>query len=149
MDTIMEGASNVIMYVDDVLIHSATHEAHIVHIRHTIQRTHKAALAQNPQKCIFESTTVEYLGHTISSDGDRPGKDKTQAVKDITEPSWEKAIIVGIPSTATYRIRREVGNKKVKTVNMQKLKPRHCGDGDGPPEQDKEKPGCDTKGRRI
>jgi hypothetical protein len=51
-------------------------------------------------------------------------------------PSWEKAVIVGIPSTATYRIRREVGNKKFKTVNMEKLKPRHCGDGDGPPEED-------------
>jgi hypothetical protein len=56
---------------------------------------------------------------------------------------------LGVPSTATYRIRREVGNKKVKTVNMQKLKPRHCGDGDGPPEQDEGEPGRDTKGRRI
>jgi hypothetical protein len=56
---------------------------------------------------------------------------------------------VGIPSTATYRIRREVGNKKVKTVNMQKLKPRHCGDGDGPPEEDEGEPGRDTKGGRI
>jgi hypothetical protein len=36
-----------------------------------------------------------------------------------------KAIIVGIPSTATYRIRREVGLKKVRTANMQKLKPNH------------------------
>jgi hypothetical protein len=32
---------------------------------------------------------------------------------------------------------------------MQKLKPRHCGDGDGPPEEDKREPGRDTKGRRI
>jgi hypothetical protein len=64
-------------------------------------------------------------------------------------PSWEKAIIVGIPSTATYRIRREVGNKKVKTLNIKKLKPRHCGDGDGPPDEDKGEPGQDTKGRRI
>jgi uncharacterized protein YbgA (DUF1722 family) len=30
-------------------------------------------------------TTVKYLEHTISSDGVRPGKDKRQAVKDITE----------------------------------------------------------------
>jgi hypothetical protein len=64
-------------------------------------------------------------------------------------PSWEKPIIVGIPSTATYIIRREVKNKKVKTVNMQKLKPRHCGDGDGPSEQEEGEPGRDTKGRRI
>jgi hypothetical protein len=32
---------------------------------------------------------------------------------------------------------------------MQKLKPRHCGDGDGPPEQDEGEPGRDTKGRRV
>jgi hypothetical protein len=92
MDTIMEGASNVIMYVDDVIIHSATPEAHIAHLRHAIQRTHKAGLALNPKKCIFGSTTVEYLGHTISSDGVRPGKDKTQAMKDITEPKTMKQL---------------------------------------------------------
>jgi hypothetical protein len=32
---------------------------------------------------------------------------------------------------------------------MQKRKPRHCGDKDGPPEEDKGEPGRDTKGRRI
>jgi hypothetical protein len=72
------------------LIHSARHEAHIAHLRHAIQRTHRAGLALNPKKCIFGSTTVEYLGHTILSDGVRPGKDKTQAMKDITEPKTKK-----------------------------------------------------------
>jgi hypothetical protein len=92
MDTIMEGASNVITYVNDVLIHSATHKAHIAHLRHAIQRDHKAGLALNPKKCIFGSSPVEYLGHTISSDGVRPGKDKTQAVKEITEPRTMKQL---------------------------------------------------------
>jgi hypothetical protein len=32
---------------------------------------------------------------------------------------------------------------------MQKLKPRHCRDWDGPPDQDPEEPERDTKGRRI
>jgi hypothetical protein len=92
MDTIMEGASKFITDVDDVLIHSATHEAHIAHLRHTIQQTHRAGLALNPKKCIFGSTTVEYLGHTILSDGVRPGKDKTQAMKDLTEPKTMKQL---------------------------------------------------------
>jgi hypothetical protein len=67
MDTIMDGSSNVITYVDDVLIHSATQEAHIAHLRLSIQGSHKAGLALNPKKCTFGSTTVEYLGHTILS----------------------------------------------------------------------------------
>jgi hypothetical protein len=50
----MEGASNVITYVEDVLIHSATHEAHIAHLRHAIQRTHKAGLALNPKSAFLD-----------------------------------------------------------------------------------------------
>jgi hypothetical protein len=92
MDTIMEGLSNVITYLEDVVIHSATHEAHEAHLRHAIQRTHKTGRALNPKKCIFRSITVEYLGHTISLDGVRPGKDKTQAVKEITEPKTMKQL---------------------------------------------------------
>jgi hypothetical protein len=88
----MEGASNVITYIDNVLIHSAAHEAHVAHLRHAIQQTHRLGLALNPKKCIFGSTTVEYLGHTILSDGVRPGKDKTQAMKDITEPKTMKQL---------------------------------------------------------
>jgi hypothetical protein len=88
----MEGASNIITYVKDVLIHSATHKAHVAHLRHAIQRTHKDRPVLNPKKCIFGSTKVEYLGHTISSDGVRPGKDKTQAVKEITEPKTMKQL---------------------------------------------------------
>jgi hypothetical protein len=65
------------MYVDDVLIHSATHKAHVAHLRRAVKCTHKAGLALNPKKCIFGSTTLELLGHTILSDGVRPGKDKT------------------------------------------------------------------------
>jgi hypothetical protein len=75
-----------------VLIHSATHEAHIAHLRHAIQRTHRAGLELNPKECIFGSTMVEYLGHMISSDRVRPGKDKTQAMKDITEPKTMKQL---------------------------------------------------------
>jgi hypothetical protein len=67
----MEGASNVSTYIDGVLIHSATHEAHIAYLRHAIQGTRRAGLALNPKKCIFGSITVEYLGHKIWSDGVR------------------------------------------------------------------------------
>jgi hypothetical protein len=88
----MEGASNIITYVNNVIIHSATHETHLAHLRYAIKRTHKAGLALNPKKCIFGSTTVELLGHTILSDGVRPGKDKTQAFKDITEPKTMKQL---------------------------------------------------------
>jgi hypothetical protein len=63
-------------------------------------------------------------------------------------PSWEKAIIVGIPSTATYRIRREVENKKVKTVNMQKLKLRQLWRRGWPTRGRQERTGTRHKGKK-
>jgi hypothetical protein len=53
-----QSASNIIMYVNNVLIHTATHEAHVAHLRHAIEGRHKAGLALNPKKCIFGSTTA-------------------------------------------------------------------------------------------
>jgi hypothetical protein len=55
----------------------------------------------------------------------------------------------GNPKHSNIQNQEESRKKKVKTVNMQKLKPRHCGDGDGPPDQDEGEPGRDTKGRII
>jgi hypothetical protein len=134
MDTIMEGASNVITYVGDVLIHSATQEAHIAHLRHAIQRTHKAGLALNLKKCIFRSTTEEYLGHTISSDGVRQGKDKTQVVKEITEPKTMKQLksFIGLANYFGSYVKgfaHVAGNLHALTKQNRKWKQTDCPEG--------------------
>jgi hypothetical protein len=118
--------------------HPITHEAHIAHLRHAIQRTHKAGLALNPKKCIFGSTPVEYLGHTISSDGVRPGKDKTQAVKEITEPRTMKQLksFIGLANYIWSYLKgfaRVAGNLYALTKQIKKWK-----EADGLPKRSKE-----------
>jgi hypothetical protein len=51
METVVNSISNVIVYIDDLLVHSATHEQLVQH-----------NIKINLQKCVFGSKEVSYLG---------------------------------------------------------------------------------------
>ena len=57
-----EGINNVIVYIDDLLVHSATHQAHIKLLDELLAHlvTHNVKI--NLQKCFFGSQNVAYLG---------------------------------------------------------------------------------------
>ena len=80
MEVIMQGAENVITYIDDVLIHSKDHKEHLGHLEGALKRIEKSGLKLNLAKCIFGAQEVSYLGHTLTSDGIKPGKDKAAAI---------------------------------------------------------------------
>ena len=46
----------------------------------------------NLKKCIFVSTSVQYLGHMVSAKGVTPGKEKTNAIAKASEPSCQKKL---------------------------------------------------------
>jgi hypothetical protein len=92
MDVIMADATNVITYIDDVLIHSATHKDHLGHLAEAIRRVGKANLRLNAAKCIFGAAEVTYLGHTLTSTGVKPGKDKSAALVNVLPPTNQKQL---------------------------------------------------------
>ena len=92
MDLIMQDAENVITYIDDCLVHSQNHNDHLRHLASAIDRIGRCNLRLNPAKCIFGSSSVEYLGHSITSDGIRPGLDKAGAVRDAAPPQSLKEL---------------------------------------------------------
>jgi hypothetical protein len=81
MDVPLADAENVLTYIDDVLVHSQTHEQHLKHLAAAIDKIGTANLRLNPKKCVFRSDSVEYLGHTLSGDGVRPRQDKAKAMQ--------------------------------------------------------------------
>jgi hypothetical protein len=77
MDLIMAGAENVLTYIDDLLVHNKNHSKHLVNLANALDWVGKANLRLNLTKCIFGASEVEYLGHTITSAGIKPGTDKS------------------------------------------------------------------------
>ena len=68
----------VLVYLDDILVYSATLQEHIQHIRETLDRLRKAKLYARLHKCEFFQTRVEYLGYDVSAEGICPSKSKVK-----------------------------------------------------------------------
>ena len=87
MELTVNGISNVIVYIDDLLAHTATHEEHIKTLQLVFNRLRNVNLKLSPDKCEFGATSVQYLGFRLTPQGILPGKDKLQAVKEMQPPT--------------------------------------------------------------
>ena len=58
---IMDKLANVIVYIDDLLIHSKSHENHIVTWDEVLQRLIDNNMKINLAKCHFGNTEVSYV----------------------------------------------------------------------------------------
>ena len=61
--------SCVIIYIDDILIHSKTMEEHVLQVRKVLNRLRAYQLYLKTEKCFFACKEVEYLGHKVTPDG--------------------------------------------------------------------------------
>ena len=86
MEEVFRGVEGVITYLDDCLTHSNGHEKHLQDVRECLQRCIKYNLKLNLQKCTFGAREVPYLGYTLSGEGVKPGKEKTEAVAKFPPP---------------------------------------------------------------
>ncbi len=87
METVVNNIENIIVYIDDLLVHSASHEEHIVTLSKVLQHLVTHNIKINLQKCVFGSKEVSYLGFRLTEEGIIPGTDKLKAVKNAPPPS--------------------------------------------------------------
>ena len=69
-----------LIYLDDILIFSNSIEEHIQRLKTIFSRIRESGVKLSPKKCTFLKTEVSYLGHTISNEGIRTDKRKTEKV---------------------------------------------------------------------
>ena len=119
MDLIMAPLPNVLCYIDDVLIHSPSIEEHLLHLRQALHqlRTHKLKI--NIAKCEFGAKEAVYLGHTVSADGVRPGKDKAEDIR-LSEPPSDKESILRFVGLCNY-FRHYVPNFSILSSQLTRL----------------------------
>ena len=74
MEGVLRNISNVIVYIDDLLVHTQTHDKHIKVLETVLERLHSNNLKINLEKCFFGNKEVSYLGFTLMPAGIKPGK---------------------------------------------------------------------------
>lgn len=73
-------------FLDDVLIVSRTFEEHCEHVRQVLEMFIAVGLKAHPDKSLFCSDTVEYLGFDVSRSGLTPNEAKVRALLDMSYP---------------------------------------------------------------
>ena len=103
MDKIFQGLSFVVIYLDDILIHSVDASQHADHLRQVFHRLHSAGLTLKGSKCHIGMHSVSYLGHTFSEAGMAPDSKKTQAIEQWPTPENAKAVRQFLDLASYYR----------------------------------------------
>ena len=62
MEIVVNGIPNVIVYIDDLLVHSASHKEHLATLNQVLEQLIQHNIKINLQKCVFGSKEVLYLG---------------------------------------------------------------------------------------
>ena len=86
INEVMRGLHFCYAYIDDLLIASTSSEEDQHHLRQVFQHVSDFGVVINPTKCHFGATTLQFLGHNVNRDGNRPLEEKVEVIRDFPLP---------------------------------------------------------------
>ncbi|GJP30150.1 hypothetical protein CLOM_g22621 [Closterium sp. NIES-68] len=72
----------VIVYLDDILIHSKTQEQHLKDLEQVFRQLQENRLITKGSKCEFLKSELEFLGHVVRADGIKIDRKKITTIRD-------------------------------------------------------------------
>lgn len=86
MDEVLRGLPFVFCYLDDVLVASRSVEEHRCHLMQVFERIKKFGLVVNLKKSEFGTSSIDFLGHHVTSEGIKPRSEKVNAILQYPVP---------------------------------------------------------------
>jgi ribonuclease HI len=80
------------IYIDDVVVKSASAKGHIGDLRRVLERTRMFGLRMNPKKCAFGVSAGQFLGFLVHERGIEIGLKSQEAVKTMVPPTTKKEL---------------------------------------------------------
>ena len=79
-------------YLDDVVIYSESFEEHLEHIRLMSDRLRQAGLTFKPQKVVFATQEISFLGHLVSTGCVCIDPKRTRPIREFPIPQDTKGL---------------------------------------------------------
>ena len=76
----------VLVFLDDILIYSATVDQHTEHVHQVLQKLREHQIYAKASKCKFVKDSVEFLRHQICGGGLTPTEAKLKAIRKWVTP---------------------------------------------------------------
>jgi hypothetical protein len=80
------------VYIDDVVVKSASFDGHPTDLRLTFERMRKYGLKMNPRKCVFGVSAGKFLGFVIHENGTEVDPKRIEAIRKITAPTCKREV---------------------------------------------------------
>ena len=89
-----------LIYLDDVLVFGSNFDEHMDRVDQVLDRITQAGLKLRPEKCWLLQSSVNFLGHTISSEGVLPNPDNLAKIQQWPVPTTQTEVrqILGLGS---------------------------------------------------
>ena len=71
------------LYVDDIIVYGTSEDEYVDNLRQVFDRLTKHNVTLNPAQCRFGMEEVEYVGHTINSEGMSFSEEKPWQVQEF------------------------------------------------------------------
>ncbi|XP_039133252.1 uncharacterized mitochondrial protein AtMg00860-like [Dioscorea cayenensis subsp. rotundata] len=94
----------VIIFIDDILIYSATKEEHAQYLRTVLQILPEEKVYAKFSKCEFWLHEVVFLGHVVSGEGIRVDRKKVEAIIDWEQPKSVSEVQSFLGLAGYYRL---------------------------------------------
>jgi len=82
----------ILIYLDDIIVFSSSHEHHLKHLRKTFLKCRRYGISLNPKKSNFALKEGKLLGHIVSANGVRIDPKRVEAIKSLSLPRSNKDI---------------------------------------------------------
>ena len=92
MDIVFRDLQFVYIYLDDILVASNSPDEQRKHLRQLFERLADYGLVVNPKKCVLGKSSLEFLGHCVTSSGVRPLQERIQHITDFPRPQSTKSL---------------------------------------------------------
>ncbi|GFR77085.1 zinc finger protein [Elysia marginata] len=83
---------NVVDYIDDLLVHTETWEAHVESLAELFRRLREANFTVGPIKCVLGSSTIDFLGHRLGQGTISLQDENVEKVRNAPRPKTKKKV---------------------------------------------------------
>jgi hypothetical protein len=108
------------IYIDDVVVKSASAEGHLRDLQRVLERTRKFGLRMNPKKCAFGVSAGQFLGFLVHERGIEIGLKSQETVRTMVPPTTKKELqqLIG----KINFVRRFISNLSRRILELVKIK---------------------------
>eukprot|EP00961_Rhodomonas_salina_P019496 262577-Rhodomonas_salina.2 len=110
----VDDPGSVLMYIDYILIHSATKEEHVRHVQQVLSTLEKHCMHAQIKKSEFFQTSIEFLGHILDGHTICMDNSKVAAVRYYQRPTTLKELhsFLGLANYYSKFVERYSGVRK-------------------------------------